>query len=228
MPTGHDPARRPLAELAIKAFHAQTWPYRELLILNQGEPFGLNHPQIREFGVLCPGNKYHSVGYLRNLGLTKAKGDYITSWDDDDYHHPSRMSLQAQPLCKDDIVASVLRCYTVIDLTEGGPIFGRTCESFKCGGCCGTIMIKAGLDYRYNESMKRGSDADFANQIPPDSIYPVYNEPQIYQRMFTGHNLNDRGQIVSTPRKADWVRLSDEARKEAEYTRNRYRQAIGI
>lgn len=54
---------------AIDCYEAQTWPNRELVIVED------------------PG----TVGLKRNIACNRSEGEYICHWDDDDWSHPDRI-----------------------------------------------------------------------------------------------------------------------------------------
>lgn len=76
---------------AIRCYQAQTYPNRELLILDDG-PEGARElipddPTITY--ARCHG--VSSLGAKRNLACEMARGEYIAHWDDDDWSHPDRL-----------------------------------------------------------------------------------------------------------------------------------------
>jgi len=88
---------RPLfVRQAIKLFLAQTWPRKELLILDDG-PEGQvpsNLPsEIRH--IRCP---RMWMTYKRAIGYAQAQGDFVAGFDDDDYYGPRRLEVQAKAL----------------------------------------------------------------------------------------------------------------------------------
>ena len=70
------PGREKWRELALECFDAQTYPNRELLIVN--------------------GPK--RIGEKRNIGCGQAEGEIICHWDDDDWSAPTRIADQVQRL----------------------------------------------------------------------------------------------------------------------------------
>lgn len=102
MVTGTDKNRLPLAIAACRSFSDQTWPTKELVIVNDGgwsliaelppdlrKRFGDN---IRE---IQPAGK-RTLGALRNIGLAEMRGEYAVQFDDDDWSHPARIAYQMQ------------------------------------------------------------------------------------------------------------------------------------
>src|SRR5688572_24273372 len=175
-----DTRRRPLAEISIECFRAQTHLDSELLIINHsGERFDVADDRIRELPVA----RLDTLGDLRNVGLENARGEYVISWDDDDWHHPRRIEAQVEA-CDDDHDAVVLRSYVVLDLTTS-KFFGRSCSSFECGGCCGTILHRRGVE-RYR-ACERHEDNMFVRAFQ-GRLRVLDNAPALYIRTYSGLN----------------------------------------
>jgi hypothetical protein len=93
MITGKSQARNPLAREAVRCFVEQTYPPRELLILNDGEEaIGVEAGNIREIRIEKVATR--TLGDLRNLALELAYGDWVIQWDDDDWYGPERIEAQ--------------------------------------------------------------------------------------------------------------------------------------
>lgn len=91
-------SRPALAAVAIACFQAQTWPRRELVIIDHGTGEDLarhvrtlGDRRIRHVHLRAP---RLSIGTLRNHSVAAARGDWVCQWDDDDLSHPRRMELQ--------------------------------------------------------------------------------------------------------------------------------------
>jgi UDP:flavonoid glycosyltransferase YjiC (YdhE family)/glycosyltransferase involved in cell wall biosynthesis len=89
------------AEFALRAIHCfriQTYPNRELLIIDDDPDDTLARaiaqladPHIRHIRLPDTGR---SLGDLRNLAVTEAAGAYVAQWDDDDLSDPERLAIQ--------------------------------------------------------------------------------------------------------------------------------------
>lgn len=94
MPTRGRPQ---LARKAVDYFSAQTWPNKELLILDDDDC-----PSFQWIPDGC--RVYQSmvdrltIGAKRNLLCAIAKGDIIAHWDSDDYSAPTRLAKQYELL----------------------------------------------------------------------------------------------------------------------------------
>jgi len=89
--------RQEWARQAVKCFQAQTYPDKELVIVDdKDEPSFPEGPPIL--------NSIHAFSSARNIGAKRneccriAKGASITHWDSDDWSAPERMAEQVQQL----------------------------------------------------------------------------------------------------------------------------------
>lgn len=96
MPTRN---RRHLIGVALASFLSQTWPEKELIVLDDGEV------AVEDLVSKTPGVLYlrHrgpqlSTGEKRNICCEAARGEVIAHFDDDDWSHPERLSEQAEKL----------------------------------------------------------------------------------------------------------------------------------
>lgn len=80
-------------EEAIQSFIRQTYPNKELVVLNDtpGQSFTLRHkrPNIR---VINCASRYKTLGDKRNAAIQLGDGEIIAVWDDDDIQLPGRLA----------------------------------------------------------------------------------------------------------------------------------------
>ena len=92
MPTRGRPA---FARRAIDCFLAQTWPAKELCILDDGDAPSFAAPPPRNLPIRYERMMRRlSVGAKRNVLCSRAAGDIICHWDDDDWSAPDRIEDQ--------------------------------------------------------------------------------------------------------------------------------------
>ena len=104
---------RPIqARLAIQSFLRQTYPNRELIVVDDDPDsqlydwiLSLQSNLIRYFRLPDQGL---SLGELRNFSAQQALGDYICQWDDDDLYDPLRLEMQMAALISTGSDATVL------------------------------------------------------------------------------------------------------------------------
>lgn len=86
--------RRTWLPQAIQCFQNQTYPNRELLILADGESVRDLVPADDQRIRLLELEGSPGVGDKRNLGCTRALGEVIAHWDDDDFSADARLTDQ--------------------------------------------------------------------------------------------------------------------------------------
>jgi len=86
----NDPKRIRLARQALKQFYDQTYVRKELIIVNTTDQAICEHymSDVVEIRYNPATDEENTIGYLRNLGVEKATGDWIKIWDDDDIYDP--------------------------------------------------------------------------------------------------------------------------------------------
>ncbi|HEY4259442.1 MAG TPA: glycosyltransferase [Schlesneria sp.] len=84
------PARLEALNEAVESFLRQTYPNKELVIVNDmpGMVIEFEHPQVR---ILNLPERCATLGDKYNAGCEAASGDLLESWDDDDISLPWRM-----------------------------------------------------------------------------------------------------------------------------------------
>lgn len=82
--------RRAFIPQALASYQSQTYPNRELIVVDNGEdsvadlmPPGVVYKHV--------GKEKLSTGEMRNRACALAKGSLLCHFDDDDYSHPKRM-----------------------------------------------------------------------------------------------------------------------------------------
>jgi glycosyltransferase involved in cell wall biosynthesis len=90
--------RRSFIGLSLKAFEAQDYPAKELIVLDDGSD------QVGDMVEKISHTRYirlamrTSIGAKRNRGCSEARGAIIAHWDDDDWYAPQRLRSQVAPL----------------------------------------------------------------------------------------------------------------------------------
>jgi glycosyltransferase involved in cell wall biosynthesis len=111
-----------LLSRAIECFRYQTYPNTELIILAEDSESHVKEmlgpdkdDRIKCFVV--PSTPKMSLGSLRNLAISKANGEYICQWDDDDWYHEKRVEIQLNMLLESHKPACMLAFWLMYDQT---------------------------------------------------------------------------------------------------------------
>jgi glycosyltransferase involved in cell wall biosynthesis len=108
--------RLDLLPRAVTCFQRQSYPERELIVVNRAEDgtreylAGLGDDRIRFVHV--DGTDLE-LGELRNIALAQAGGKYVAQWDDDDWYHPDRLAVQVAVLEQTGADVSLLKRETL-------------------------------------------------------------------------------------------------------------------
>lgn len=100
---------------ALEAFFAQTWPWKELVILDDRDCRSFDHPPLFQ------SVQYHlleqrlQIGAKRNLAVSRAAGQIIAHWDDDDYSAPGRLEDQVMHLIDSAAMVTGYHSMTFVD-----------------------------------------------------------------------------------------------------------------
>jgi len=165
---------------SVTCYVDQTYPNRELLILNEGPKeyqdqitdyvVSLGRSDIRTVFL----NGYYTLGALRNISVALANGEIWTQWDDDDFNVPHRLATQYSFLSNNHIRVSYLsdQLHYYFHTKE---LYWEDWKRYLSGGKIGYALIpgtimayKEGLAGRYPSSgakCKTGEDSVFSNYL---------------------------------------------------------------
>ncbi|MEM9663753.1 MAG: glycosyltransferase family 2 protein [Bacteroidota bacterium] len=185
-------ADRPhLCKRALLSYQAQTYPHKELVVLDNG-----TRPMDELLGTL-PSDEVHYmrvephpdlvIGALRNLSLEAATGPYVApQWDDDDWSHPDRLTQQVAML-----EAGFDACTLPATLmhVDDPTYFDHPFVGQLPNGVPPTIVHRRDAEIRY-PPLRRTSDTAYVNAwrdlryaiLPADTTHH-------YIRYFHGGNL---------------------------------------
>ena len=169
--------RSGLARCATNSFRAQTYPSRELVILDDGQDRELEifvqslaDPRIRYLRLPDAGA---TLGALRNQAVALARGTYICQWDDDDLYHPARLEMQMTALVAMRADACFLNRWVI-----WWPKQKRLAVSMQriWEGSMLCLKSKMGL----YPTIRRGEDTPVAEQIVQTERVVVLDQPRLY------------------------------------------------
>jgi glycosyltransferase involved in cell wall biosynthesis len=178
-----------LAERSIQCFLDQTYSDKELIVIDDGienlEPTLKKYIPNQYIYHRLEKKEGQNLGYLRNLGLSLAKGEFIAQWDDDDWYHPDRLSTQVEAL-KKGASACILQA-TLMHL-HNVEFMDHPYVGWLPGGVPGTIVHKNDPNARYPIEA-RGEDTTFLDfwKTKQLLILPM-NTSHLFIRCFHGNN----------------------------------------
>jgi glycosyltransferase involved in cell wall biosynthesis len=196
-----------LARRAIECFLAQSWPNRELIIVDDGAedyrgmleeamaaaPQGAVRPPIRYERIVH--NPVRRLGELRNMTLDLSRGDYCMQWDDDEWYHPDRIARQVETLEGAGSAAGICLLRDTLMHLDTPEFAQRPYRSSLRRGTPGTILHRR-TNVRY-PNVARGEDSLFRDRLTKDSRVVVMDgQAHLFIRCFHGQNTWDRRHFV--------------------------------
>jgi len=191
---------------AIAAFAAQTWPARELVVLDNGvEPMQALLAELPPEHVVyrhVPKREGTYIGALRSESLEMATGDFVVpQWDDDDWSHPERLTLQAEVLLRGYDACALPG--TLMHVDAPGYFLHPFLGLLK-GGVPPTLMHRRDSAIRY-PNLRRTSDTTYLGQWQQRAYHLMPRGTEhLYVRYFHGGNLWEEQHFVrrmrNTPR----------------------------
>lgn len=180
--------RPALALRAVRNFLQQTYPHRELVLVDDDPDdtlaravSALGDPRIRH--VRLP-DRRQPLGELRNLSIENAGGEYVCQWDDDDLSDPLRLAVQVG-LCR------ILGAGLCLMMRERiwWPASRRLATSrYRCWE--GSFLARRDLLPRY-EPVPAGEDVAFLHAMLDRARTAIFDWPGAYIYTFHGRNTWD-------------------------------------
>ncbi len=199
--------RHSLCRRAVKSYSAQTWPNKELVVLDNGArpmdelladvPYGeIRYSRIEQ-------NTETTIGELRNISLEMVRGDIvIPQWDDDDWSAPERLERQFAALSVNE--ADAVTLYATLMHVNETEYFDHPFYGLLDGGVPPTIMHIRDDEVRFPE-LRRTSDTTYKNVWRSRNyhIMPM-EDAHLHLRYFHGENLWEQDHFLrrmrNTPR----------------------------
>jgi glycosyltransferase involved in cell wall biosynthesis len=168
--------RLDFAKRSIRCFVDQTYPNKELIVVNEG-PVDYQHQLEAELSGLAARTIWlkgsYTLGELRNISIYAASGDIICQWDDDDFCYPTRLFAQYSRMRRVNAAASFLT-NQLHYYFHNSRLYWDNWKKYGSGGqfhsslIPGTIMIYRHLPFRYperGESCRAGEDTVLLNDL---------------------------------------------------------------
>lgn len=177
--------RVPLALVAVDCFLRQTYPNRELVLVDDDPDdaleralAGTDRSRIRHIRLPDEGRP---LGALRNIAVEQAHGTYVCQWDDDDLHDPMRLEMQLRVLRQSGCQACVL-----VRWLTWWPRSGRLAVSNQ-RHWEGSLLCERSVLARYPE-LRRGEDSAVMQRLVESVRLVRMDLPRLY--LYVAHGAN--------------------------------------
>lgn len=189
--------RLPRVQASIAAFAAQSWPARRLLIaldpMAGGDAAAVRALIAGRADTHLIAPQAVPLGALRNATVAAADSDIVCQWDDDDLHHPDRITRQMAALHESGADAVLLA--DVLHLFEAdAALFWLNWIATPAGGHPGTLLCRRSAMPRYPESgpaADRGEDLAVALALRErGALATLAGAPHLYVYVAHGDNVS--------------------------------------
>jgi glycosyltransferase involved in cell wall biosynthesis len=174
--------RRAFVAQSIAQFLAQDYPAKELVIIDSGESVRdlvPDRPDIR----YSRADRRRSIGELRNLACSRATGDIILHWDDDDWYAPGRITTQVwRHLTSGAAVTGYRSLPFADDATRRAWLYSGRPRYVIGTSLCYSREYWASRAF---ESLRHGEDNAFVSVAP--SVYAAEDDGMIVARVHGGN-----------------------------------------
>lgn len=159
-----DDERINLARSSVTSFLRQTYPNKEVVIVNASPEKAVldkQWPTLREFRVNPV--EYPTIGALRNKAIEEANGEWILPFDDDDHSHLHRMFMQMA--VRRDGCCVMANKQVRVDIDRH-----TLCTYEKAEGIANTVLFprssaNGALNLYDADMVEAGEDDEFVNRV---------------------------------------------------------------
>lgn len=129
-----------------------------------------------------------SLGELRNISIEKAEGEYVCQWDDDDWYHPDRLSVQMKHLLSAEKQGCILSRWLIFDFLN------KTAYLSHSRLWEGSVLCKKELLKKYTYAkVSKGEDTGVIRSLYAMEQLVIMNSyPELYIYTYHGKNTWER------------------------------------
>jgi glycosyltransferase involved in cell wall biosynthesis len=190
-----------LVRSALHCFEYQTYPNKELIIVCD--------EVNRELGRLCESASEAAVrvlsvepgqtlGSLRNIAVSNAKGEILCQWDDDDLYHSDRLKICVNALIKADVAAIFLKRWLI--WWPENEVLAISMERLWEG----SMLIRRDSINSYPE-IRKYEDTIMVEQVLKEHRVGLIDEPLLYCYTIHGSNTFDTNHFDSVIRSSSII-----------------------
>jgi glycosyltransferase involved in cell wall biosynthesis len=183
-----------LLKRAIDCYNSQTYQNKQLVILYKDNDLATSD-FIRNTlftnsikTIKIPNNRPKSLGIIRNIAIKNADGEFICIWDDDDWYHMNRISIQYQKIVDYNKQGSILTQCLMFDEVKN-----KAYISLKRNYWEGSLLCKKKVVLRKKYPNKsKGEDTPLVEYLyTTNKLVKIENMANIYIYVYHGSNTCD-------------------------------------
>jgi glycosyltransferase involved in cell wall biosynthesis len=170
---------------AVECFRRQTFAKRELVIVYGAYDRdtaryveSLQDPSIRAVRV----TKRYRLGWLRNIAVENARGEYVAVWDDDDWSGPNRLQAQLRAIERSGKAAC-----TLSKVILHNSVTQRSYLSHERTWEASLVARRKDLP-NYDGSLSRFEDTPVVMELVERDQMTLLKRPDLYVYVYHGTN----------------------------------------
>jgi len=125
------------------------------------------------------------LGSVRNYAVSKATGEWLCIWDDDDWFSPNRIESQLSFCIENDLEASDLRC--ILIYSNKHQLLKLSFERVE--GWEGSLFVKKSIMPKY-KNIKTGEDTPVVMSLLFNNKFRTQFNPELYIYIFHDANIS--------------------------------------
>lgn len=181
---------------AVHYFQHQRYANKELIVAFQDDNLPtkewlklLHDPSIKALEL--PADSQLTLGEKRNAAINFCKGEYWCTWDDDDFHHPDRLTIQLDSLRESECKSAALSRIILYDATTASAYISAKRYAWEQTVLCERSLFMENPLFRY-ATKQRGEDSSLLHQLKETSLLLSIDRPELYIYTYHGSNTFHR------------------------------------
>lgn len=183
--------KRPLLlQRALSCFETQDYPNKELVISYPESDFStrilIDHiASISDIKIVrITRSELEKLGTSRNNAIATANGEFICTWDDDDWYGNNRISYQYEIIKHSPFKASICTNIVVLHFKNKKTCYSGSRLWEGTLFCAREVLVR----YPYLDKEKGEAEALIYRLSADNILFPILDEPYLYIYIFHGQN----------------------------------------
>jgi len=176
--------RPEFADAVWTQFNGQTWPNKELVVIDSSED-GLILKDRADVHVRMDPDTW--VGPLRNAGLKAARGSWLMWFDDDDWRHPDLSTILMDVAIRSSACIAGLRSYCWINLD--GKMGRRDCGKWPVFGA--SVYRNFWDTPPFRDKPRCKTDSYWLPRMQERGVMSLVSQPELFVYVHHGSNVHN-------------------------------------
>lgn len=181
---------------AVRCFQRQAYANKELIVACLSENTSvlewLKHLQDPAIKILLfPSDSPLTLGEKRNAAIEFSDGEYWCTWDDDDLHHPDRLTIQMGLLRGSEYKSAALSRVILHHAPTASAYISARRNAWEQTVLCERSLSLGNPLFRY-VARQKGEDSSLLYQLKENDFLLSIDRPDLYIYTYHGSNTFHR------------------------------------